>query len=777
MQHLVITLALSLAVPTCSRHNAKVAPDEWLMLDTYVPTKSCVETSCNVSFNAESYSSLRSYHISSTGALQRSDFEPMVELSTSENTEEAAAPTVQVGALYGVWQGPAANAMNVVKSLGGEQLSVESVIKSNGSLTMDMIYDQWGNASAINANFYWQVTPSLGYYCIYRKRANESAGAQPDCSNITETLEAQLTWLNTAGVKFLTADATNLCDASTFSDQIQTRPLEVLFEEYYAARARGLSTPQIVAWQRVVTGCSWDFISQILDLYNTASYTDLIWKDPATGKKVFFVPASPDAGFVAQIESNGGKNDILVQEMWALFDTNLYAAGRWSFMSPCTSTPAAGGNAVYTTNAVDTGAGSSACGQYMTTNSSLGSVATVSPSYQLSYGSVPYSAAGKFGTLTLKRQFATIFQTAGQHWNSGDLRASALPDNLYLSSWNEFISQPQPNPFKGSYTFSMGLGAAGAAEAADEQEGADNSTPVLMGRSYLLEERLQGQPKSAKTGDDTPSSSTLSAGPGPYTKLYVDTYGSAISRSIEPTLEDGGVMYETVASCVRVMQLAKAIEGEVFALLSAGNVTRASHLQRTLAASFPGQSLTACAVAGEICCAYDETTEGVAVVYSLASTDGSDSLVTTDKTQLANLTCPGCGYNQVCNAYGGPKLFCVDTSLVSTPQAVRGPFVLHSGGCGAGTSGVPYVDPSVVLPTRTPVYKCRTAAGKHYLSQTPACTAGSVLEVTVGCADTSPSSEMPRALRVCQTGQSFYHTLDYTCSGGDAQIALLGYVH
>ena len=100
-------------------------------------------------------------------------------------------------------------------------------------------------------------------------------------------------------------------------------------------RAAGISTPYIVAWQRAVTGCTtW---TDVLDLYNNETYSPLILRHPVSGQKVFFVPSDPDPSIVAQIASNGGRNDIVVQEMWANFPTEYYAQGRWAFMSPCTA--------------------------------------------------------------------------------------------------------------------------------------------------------------------------------------------------------------------------------------------------------------------------------------------------------------------------------------------------------------------------------------------------------------------------------------------------------
>lgn len=111
---------------------------------------------------------------------------------------------------------------------------------------------------------------------------------------------------------------------------------------------------------------------------------------------------------------------------------------------------------------------------------------SASPSYQLNFGSLPFGAPGKFRGLTMKKQFQTIFERRLQH--------------IFISSWNEFISQPQANPYTNINTgFSMGL-------------------PQDPYRNFL----------------------------------WVDTYGAEFSRDIEPTVEYGSYYYELMKSCLRV---------------------------------------------------------------------------------------------------------------------------------------------------------------------------------------------------------------------------------
>jgi hypothetical protein len=631
----------------------------------------------------------------------------------------AAAPVISL--LYEGWQAFAANATAYVQSIGGAALSVEDVIRSEGNLTLA---DVWapGGASALTASFYWQEQPLLGWYCLYRKRWNEAVGILPDCANISGTIDAQTDWFAEAGVDFVTADGTNLCTPSAFADAIQTRPMEVLAEEFVRVRAAGRSTPAIVAWQRAVTGCT--LHQQVLDsLYNNATLSAVVYRDPASGKKVFFVPDQPDAAIVAEIESNGGRNDVLVQEMWALF-VNSSAPGRWAFESPCT-VALPGGGFGFTTSVMGRGRGASGCGQLETEGSALGSAIAVSPSYQESYGSVPFSAANKFDGLTFKRQYATIVDNAARRLEAGD--AAVLPDNVYHSSWNEYLSQPQANPWAG------------------------DANAFSMGMPWDLEGRKS---------------------------LWVDSFGTSLSRDIEPSVHGGSVSFDVMKSCLRVVRLLSLAAARSAAHGPSGAEVAALFGARALNRS----SAAACAVAGELCCEYNETAEGFVAVSALAHDGGDDALVTADPAEVARLACPGCGWTEVCNGYGGPTDFCVDNSgaFLRSAAALQGPFVLRSGGCGLPAGGAaPAPDPQ--LPGRVPVVRCYDGK-RHFVAGAAACPAPAALETPVGCADAKRSSNMPRALRACSAsaanGGRRYHVLDVDCEPGDADDAgVIGFVH
>ena len=69
-----------------------------------------------------------------------------------------------------------------------------------------------------------------------------------------------------------------------------------------------------------------------LDLYD--KYPDLVWKDPKTGKKVFMNTAKSDPDLKRQVESNKGKNDVIVVNNWVANNKEA-ADGRWQFMGRC----------------------------------------------------------------------------------------------------------------------------------------------------------------------------------------------------------------------------------------------------------------------------------------------------------------------------------------------------------------------------------------------------------------------------------------------------------
>jgi hypothetical protein len=389
-------------------------------------------------------------------------------------------PDRRVGMFYLVWHAPAADAMRQIAASSGvtAQHSIEDVLRSKGALKFSDIYEKFsleGPAMAL----YYNVTPKLGYYCIYRARTGET-GWVPDCANISATLATHAEQLIAAGIDHVVVDATNLTDIDRPGDLLQLRPTEVLFEEWAKLRAAGKKTPQIAVWNAVPAGAVQ--FQKLLALYQNPAYDGLALRDKKTGKKVFFVVDSADgrgpaAANLATITSNGGKNDVEVQRMWTIDKTDP-AIDRWAFMSYC-----AGPNGP-TTSIV----GAGACNQPITPKSTLGSAVAVAPSFQVGYGSLPNGAAGKLGGVTFKRQWATALGT--------------MPDWVLVSGWNEFVAQPQTNPF----------------------------TNDPFARDVGLELDPEGN------------------------RLFVDTFGADLGRDLEPTAEYGSAYYDLLASCVRVFR-------------------------------------------------------------------------------------------------------------------------------------------------------------------------------------------------------------------------------
>lgn len=384
-------------------------------------------------------------------------------------------PAQRVGMFYLVWHAPAATAMRTIASKGSSPLTVEDVIRSDGAAQLSDVLDKWGVAGDA-MSFYYNARPKLGFYCIYRARTGEP-GVVPDCPNIETTLATHAQQLIDAGIDHVVIDATNLTGLDSAGQVLQLRPTEVLFEEWAKLRAAGKKTPQIAVWHAIPSGSTqWTGYQK---LYSDPKYDGLVLHDEKSGKKVFFVVDPPDAGRVpdptvlASIASNGGKNDVVVQKMWTLAKSDA-SVDRWAFMSWCQ-------DAGHVTTSV---VGAPACTQPWTPKSTLGSAIAVAPSFQTGYGSLPFGAAGKLRGLTFQRQWATAF--------------AHRPDWVFISGWNEFISQPQSNPYTGD----------------------------AFAKSVGLERDANGG------------------------RLFVDTFGADLGRDIEPTDDYGSLYYDLTKACV-----------------------------------------------------------------------------------------------------------------------------------------------------------------------------------------------------------------------------------
>ncbi len=347
-------------------------------------------------------------------------------------------------------------------------LTVEDVLRSRvesgtppGPIyTFDQILAQNG-LEGLAASFYYQATTASGPYCLVHSRSpgdlnyepthegNYGSGQVADCPMYAETLARHASQLTAAGVDFVVTDQTNIADYGAFGDAIQLRPFEVMIEEWRKLRANGIKTPDVAAWQRLSAPGS--MVPHVLAVYDAPENAQMIPRDAASGKKLFFYPDLPDVdpALVALVSQNGGKNDIVAVPMWV----QRQAQGSWSFFAQCQEG----------TQITD-----APCAQTATTNSVVGSQLAVSPSYQLGYASVPFQAVGVHHGITLRKQFETAF--------------SLKPNWLFLSGWNEQIAQPQ----SGAPAASMGLETdpSGANRAFVDTYGVEFSRDIEPSKEY-----------------------------------------------------------------------------------------------------------------------------------------------------------------------------------------------------------------------------------------------------------------------------------------------------
>lgn len=341
------------------------------------------------------------------------------------------AQAKDAGILYEVWHTMASQTMSQVKTRGGLQLTTEQVIQSNGRYTLNDVYQKYN----LNGDIY-NVQPELGFYCLFRKRPGTNAPI-PDCPNITQTAETHAKMLLQAGFDYIAIDVTNWPHTDVYgpTDIAVLRPTEVLFEEWLALRKRGIGTPQITVWPCSPSGSNtWRYLLDTL--YNNPAYDQLVWR--LDGKKAVFLPYNPscyDAGTVAQIQSNGGRNDVTTVPVWALFGAQTYTQGVWGFFSPCND----GGQ--YTTSMVGVGP----CNQYPSLYPGSNNVMeiTASGGYMLSQCSLPFASPGHMRGLTLSRLFEKVLDQQ--------------PPRLFMSSFNEHIGGRQPPAYPARIAFNMGL--------------------------------------------------------------------------------------------------------------------------------------------------------------------------------------------------------------------------------------------------------------------------------------------------------------------------------
>jgi hypothetical protein len=610
--------------------------------------------------------------------------------------------TARIGVYYTTYLNPLAQIYQNISAAYGWTRTMETVLRDDGLRFADSVWKfgpsvaspQWKNYSATCDIMHQE--PSLGMYCIYRKRANESSGAIADCPEASRVLKAHAAELVAAGFDFVAPDATNWDgdprNASVpGSDFYQLRPTEIISEEWAAARMAGLATPQLSIFAMVNTGgVLWRWYMSELFNNETLLGLDMIFRDQS-GRKVFIAADlgnKTDSAALSEIANNGGLNDTVVPLMW--FAPNASgqweSSGRLAYFSRCLGVHEDTGEVDFSTDAwLDP---RTPCAHRKTPASPIGSSWTVSTG--LSINSVPFGAV-RFNGLLAKKQWHDVL---------ADPHPTAL---IFAPSFNEFGSRAYPLP---------GL------------VGANNPAFFAAGAAVDDPDRFV---------------------------LFEDGYGSQRSRTIEPTVEDGGRFYELFASCVRVYRLQVALR-----IVSNG---------------------LGCDVAGEECCTIRDD-ESFVHAWSLdkpsaaAARPPVDSLVTADKTELAALKAAGWAEICVPTIFGrGPTATCVDANLpfsgaAGVDAASRGPFALFSNVTGGG------------LPDSVPLVRCvEVKTGLHFAANNTDCAPGAdmQLEVVIGYGSANKSSLFARAVHRCRSSARWYTTVNIDCIAGDEDDGILLY--
>lgn len=316
-------------------------------------------------------------------------------------------------------------------------------------------------------------------------------------------------------------------------------------------------------------------------------------------------------------------------------------------------------------------------------------------SADLAVNTIPFASPGKLGALHLKMQFYDVFADAQGH-----------EANIFLPSFNEFQVgahpswHPQPN-----YLAPMGL----------ESDAHRNI-------------------------------------------IFIDGFGAHRSRTIEPTVDDHGRTFSTMASCFRVQALQRALG------------------PRAIVPFRNGSGPTAfCRVTGESCCAREQD-EYMTSVWSFTRADVGATMLTVNRSEVERLRKPASGWVEQCNPYtvDGLSDFCGNYSLVFDTDPTndrdfrgnyatcRGPFMLFSRNHSA---------------TLVPLYTC----GDDRVVAAHSCGLDQTREF-LGYAGRTPTTWLPRRLRKCRRESArggadlVYHTLDAECFQGDTEDGVLGYV-
>ena len=440
-------------------------------------------------------------------AMQRRSYTTILLLQLFfHSSTTATTPLRTAGILYEVWHCEAAAAMAQVKKNNLPQLTTEAVLRSNGKYTLNDVFPAAGGKYP--SGDIYNAQPALGFYCLCSKR-HENDTHIPDCPNRHRVAKAHAKMLIEAGFDYISVDITNWPQINTATDVAVIRPLENLFDMWLELRAQGIPTPSIVMWCVSPVAVyndghetTWQHL--LTHFYNNATRSSLIWKDPFSAavdldsavsseemgngingingiqKKIFMIPDNGNYNQTVSnlIQANGGLYDISIIKVWALFGSDKYHNGTWGFFSPCIDEKTKS----YTTSMV----GVNDCNQY-SSNNTQNQVVEISASggYMLSQCALPFAASGHMRGLTLQRLFQKV------------LRVGA--NQLFMSSFNEFIGGRQKAAYSSNVAFNMGL-------PNDPQR--DN--------------------------------------------VWVDTYGVEYSRDIEPSVEGGSMIYNVAKDCIHM---------------------------------------------------------------------------------------------------------------------------------------------------------------------------------------------------------------------------------
>ena len=272
-------------------------------------------------------------------------------LSSATVPSSAGGTPRAAGILYELWHCEAATAMAQVKARALPQRTTETVIRSNGRVSLDDVYPRTHGPFA-SSDIFNAEPAELGFYCLCSKRTENDT--LPDCPGAAAVARRHADLITSAGFDYVALDITNWPQVNAATDVAILRPLEVLFDQWIELRRRGVPTPAIAAWcvspvaaYTDVHETTWQWL---LDhVYNNATRAPLLWSRVA-GKQTFFLPATTayNATIDALIQSNGGRDNIDTIKMWALSVGK--GSSTWGFFSPCTQSDGS-----FTTSMVGTG--------------------------------------------------------------------------------------------------------------------------------------------------------------------------------------------------------------------------------------------------------------------------------------------------------------------------------------------------------------------------------------------------------------------------------------